>query len=861
VTGISRGDQVYLDQMHEVRERILRRLSARGLKDASVVLALEQTKEVFQRKLLVSVDPGDQSLFKKVVLKGFLSRDLSVFRDLLERTEYVRAFTEKMDVSSDLVDRPEEYLLSHIRRLRDADNGQPVEYVIEFPNDQILLSEALNDWGQRMRRAGYFDFKIETKSVEESAGPTLYIDLFRGLRYNIQFRGNINFWERSLREKVLDRPMRLNLPFSESEALAIIRGMYLSEGFKDIEIDIQKESFKDERRLTFVIREGRRHFLGGISWDGVSENEKRVLDDIVRRWRGELSSPFHHIYYDERKIKSQLPQLLDMIRSEGYLQARFLGLRIQAREAGNRVPIEIPVQLGPRFVLRNIVVAGQHPLSKEIIDQVVNMQPGDLARADRILKMASDLKKEMHRRSYIFASVTERLDEIVTYSDVSDEVDLSYTVEAGPRVKVGQIVVDGLRKTREEVILREFRRQDMESGDDWKPESLEQIEQRLQSYGLFGNLRFEMLNGRILERAEDNVNGVEVQERDLKVSLTERPGGAIEFGPGYRTGLGLVAFGEYNYRNLSGMNRSVVLRAQVSRKIENYQFPERKFSFSFLEPYVLGIPFSFRFSAAYEKRDQYIYDNLNKALDGSFKAEEVSTSFILGKDFGKHVSLRHNLYSFSRPRIFDLLGQGGSETQKYRIATMGPTLTFDYRDNIFNPSQGLLFSSSIEYASPDLGSSSTVSYVLIKSEFSFYLPLRKDFVFANSLSYSHMRTLDNVESLPLDRRLTLGGRSSIRSLEEKKLNFFDESATKLMSSYLLRSEIRQHLFSGLGLAYFFDMGRVDARGSAGEGWREAVGVGMRYLTPVGPLSLDFAFNTDQRPNEDFSRILFSVGVF
>jgi len=861
VSGLSRGDQISLDQMNEIRERILRRLRLRGFPDALLVLALEEGEDESQKRLLVSVDSKDQQMVSSLEFQGFRASDLTSLRELLERSEYTLPYLAKLDVPAEILDRPEEYLISQVKKLRDADDGRPVKYNIEFPYDQVLVSQALGDWGQRMRKAGFFDFKIETKLIESNSKKHLQVSLDRGLRYNVQFRGNVNFWERYLREKVLDRPMRLSLPFSETDAHTVIRNMYLVQGFRDIEIDLQRESLGSERRLTFYIKEGPRYFLGNIMWDGVSSSEKDILNEIVQRWREEFSSPFHHVYYDERSVKAQLPRLLEMVRSEGYLQARFLGSRSLAKRRGNRIPVEIPIQLGPRFRLRDIVVEGRHPLDEDTLDEIVDMQPGDLASSDGITRIATRLKGAIQQRSHLFVSVPERLDEIVSFSDTSDEVDLRYTIEGGPRIKVGQIVVDGLRKTKEEVVLREFRREDMETGEPWKPESLDAIDQRLQAYGLFGNLRMQMVNGRMLERAEESADGIEVQERDLKITLNERPGGAIEFGPGYRTDLGVVAFGEYNYRNLDGMNRSVVVRAQISRKLENYQFPEQRFSFSYLEPYLLDIPLSFRFSTAYEKRDQYIYDKFNQAQDGSFKLDEISTSFTVGKEFSRHIALRHNLYSLSKPRIFDLLGQGGKDSQKYRIATMGPTLTFDFRDNIFNPSSGVLLSSAIEYASPDLGSSDTVNYLLSKSDLSVYFPLRKDFMLATSLSYAYMRTLEDAQTLPVDRRLTLGGRNTIRSLEEKKLNFFDQTQVQVMGSYLYRMEIRQNLFEGIGLAYFFDSGRVDAQGLDGEGWREAVGVSLRYMTPVGPLALDFAFNGDQKQGEDFSRILFSVGVF
>lgn len=861
VVGFSRGDQISLSQLSEVKERILRKLKQRGFSKASAVLVLEESETEFRKNLILSIKLEEQDMISGLIFKGFSARDLKELRSVMETSEYVKSYFSKMDVPNDLLDRPENYLIEQIKREREANQGLPVTYELMFPFDQLLLNQSTGEWLQRIKKQGYFDASIESKLITTKGSSFFSIELVMGPRYNIQFKGNVNFWERDLRIKVLDRTMRVGLAFNENEALTLLKEMYYTDGFKDVEINLIRENIKNERRIVFEIKEGSRFYLGQVFWDGLSKEEQVILDEIVNKWRNQFSSPLHHIYFNEKLIKSQLPNLLELIKSRGYLQARFLGLRIKPVINSSQVPIEIPIQIGPRFTIRQILVEGFHSLDESKLNEIVNLEPGDIADSFKILELSKIIKSNIRNKSYLFVTVSEQLEEIITYSDSSDEVDVRYLVNSGPRIQLGQIVVEGLRKTKEKVILREFKREKMESGELWNPNTVEEIDQRLQSYGLFGNLRLQMVGGKIIERSEESSDGVELQERDLRISLVERPGGAIEFGPGYRTDLGIVGFGEFVYRNLGGKNRSVVLRSQISRKLENFQFFEQKYLFSYLEPYLFDLPLSLRFSTSYEKRDQYSYDKFNLPEEQSFNIEEVSASFVLGKDFNKNISLRHILYSISKPRNFDLKGQEKGGTLVYRIATMGPTLIFDYRDNIFNPKNGFLFSTSLEYAAPDLGSSDFVNFVLSKNDYSFYKQLSSSIVFALSFGYSRMENIDKDANLPLDRRLTLGGRTSIRSLTEKKVNFIDRDQVDMMNSYLMKLEMRQDLFSGLGFAYFFDMGRVDAKGYRGEGWREAIGVGMRYMTPVGPLSLDFAFNADPKFGEDLSRILFSVGVF
>jgi len=861
VTALSRGDRISLDQIPEIRDRVLQRLRDRGFKDVQVVIALEEGEVENQKKLLVSAKLGSQEKVSEVEFHGFRGVDLKRMRDLLEETDYVTPFLKKLDVSADIVDRPEDYLLDQFKRLRNADEGKPTNYQLDFPLDWVLINSSLNDWGQLMRAEGFFDFRLQAGVVPGKGGiQKLLVTLDRGPRYNIQFIGNVNFWERRLKERVLDRPMRLGLPLNLSDAQTQIRAMYLADGFKDVKVDFRSEDRDVERRIEFTIVEGRRSFLGKVLWDGLSPREIEVLQEIEDEWKSEMSTPFHHVYFDERALRTQLPQLLLRIRSQGFLQARLLGFKAVPSGKSDRMDLEIPIQLGPRFKLREIVVEGDHPISRQRLDDIVDISPGDIAREDRIVLIAQEITREVRDEGFINPTISTKLEDIVTYSDTSDEVDLKYSIDIGPQVKVGQIVVDGLRRTKERVVLREFDREDMGSGETWVPTKLDDIDQRLLSYGLFGNLRIQASGDRVIQQASESESRVEIQERDIRVSVTERPGGAIEFGPGYRTELGVVAFGEYNYRNLGGMNRSVVVRGQVSKKLQNFQFLEQKYSLNYLEPYILDIPLSFRFGTAYETRDLVQYNTDNVPVSG-YNKEQVSVSFGLVKEFNRHISLSHNLYSISSPKIYNLQGSDTSGEILYRIATMGPTLTFDYRDNFFTPTRGSMFSTSLEYTSPGIGSSDAVHYFHNRNEFSNYQLLRKGFVFATSFAIAHMNTLSNVPNIPVDKQLELGGRSTIRSLKESAVNYQAYADVKSQNSYLVKVELRQDLFEGLGFAYFFDVGRVDTLGIKGVGWREALGVGVRYATPVGPLALDFAFNADKRAGEDFSRILFSVGVF
>ena len=66
---------------------------------------------------------------------------------------------------------------------------------------------------------------------------------------------------------------------------------------------------------------------------------------------------------------------------------------------------------------------------------------------------------------------------------------------------------------------------------------------------------------------------------------------------------------------------------------------------------------------------------------------------------------------------------------------------------------------------------------------------------------------------------------------------------------LAGAELRAPLFGPLGMALFVDGGRLETHGQeqVGDRWRSAVGTGLQFGTPVGPVRLDWAWNPQRPP--------------
>jgi outer membrane protein assembly factor BamA len=265
-----------------------------------------------------------------------------------------------------------------------------------------------------------------------------------------------------------------------------------------------------------------------------------------------------------------------------------------------------------------------------------------------------------------------------------------------------------------------------------------------------------------------------------------------------------------------------------------------------------------RFNTTYSKDDSTVFTK--GAKTSGFNTEEVSFSFILERQFTRRIRYQHNLYTLSLPRLFDIVEEPDRSRAKYRIGSIGGTLTLDSRDSYFNPTRGVLSLSTAEYAAPRFGGDPDADFLLLRQSLTLYHGWLKTHMLLAQLSVSQLWGLGVSQGIPQNRRLTLGGPLSLRSLSPGQLRV-DQDGVLNQRTIEAKLEYRQPFLENFGFAYFYDVGQLATKNFSDSGLRQAVGVGLRYTTPVGPLSVDFAVNVNRQNNEDPFRVSFAIGNF
>ena len=132
------------------------------------------------------------------------------------------------------------------------------------------------------------------------------------------------------------------------------------------------------------------------------------------------------------------------------------------------------------------------------------------------------------------------------------------------------------------------------------------------------------------------------------------------------------------------------------------------------------------------------------------------------------------------------------------------------------------------------------------------------------MNHIYIEYFGKTDELPVNKRFFLGGRTTVRGYERDQIGPKGEDGTviggDLMANF--KVELRFPIKGDFGGALFWDAGQVwrsDAASIDLGDLRSAAGFGLRYRTPVGPVSIDVGFKLDRKEGEDLSKWHFTIG--
>ena len=450
-----------------------------------------------------------------------------------------------------------------------------------------------------------------------------------------------------------------------------------------------------------------------------------------------------------------------------------------------------------------------------------------------------------------------------------------FEIHEGVRVYVEHVLIVGNVRTSSNTILRELQ---LKPGDPLSAAARIESQRRLATLGLFRRIQINELR-----------HGDEAT-RDLVVLVEEAPANTIGFGGGFEVRLRPVRTEEnpdfaterlefaprgsfeLGRRNFLGKNRTANLFTSVSLHPRDAETVELTPSsglldrFAFAEYRVIG---QFQEPRLFETNgDLLVTGALEQQIRSSFNFSRRGASAAIGRSLTREVKVSGS-YQIQRIRLFDVKSEDTRLIDQLfpqvRLASFSGSITRDRRDNLVEPGSGQYFSVSGQLAAPSIGSEVGFTKTFVTAQSFRTLPRGNRFVLAGQarlgLANGFGRTVqvtgpngefetEVLDDLPASERFYGGGDTTVRGFALDTLgtpDTIDEDGFPLGGNAIVifNAELRALVRGPFSAVGFLDIGNVFRRASdvrLGD-LRSAVGFGVRYRSPVGPIRVDLGFKT------------------
>lgn len=724
------------------------------------------------------------------------------------------------------------------------------------PLSESQLSEIQKEMREIFSKNGYYRAQIIGPTFgynEDESQVKLKYQIENYESYVFDFTGNVKETSSKI-ENILDLPnYYTSSPSLPQEISNRIRNYYLSQGYARVEIKSDEMDGRTAytKRIIYTINEGPRVRISKIWINGrISRPESYYIDLLKDNSPSNIRSG----YYSREDLETGFKNLIVQLQNEGFLTAKILSTKVNyEKEDRGLVQVQVNLDEGPQTYIDQITFEGRISYSERILlDQLKIGGKGDPLKLSALEQAILNLKTFYYENGYIEMVLINERDDLVRYSENNTKAQIHFRISEGPQVRVAQIQVEGNRMTNEKVILTEL---ELKKGDLVTVSKIEESVARLQQTALFSSVEVKTI--------EEKTN---VEQRTLIVRVKERDPGVFTmgFGATNENQLTLHGYTGVSYRNIGGWGRALFSRVEGNYNIADIKYLESKVTVGYLEPYLFETRARFKVNVT---RSNTISDlDARKVTMLNYAVTTVE------QDITSHVMVGYDILG-----VATYVDQGISPSDNVPrtdmvIASTGPSISIDYRDNQFNPTRGHFSKLNLEYSSENLGSSKVDEFVRTTATFTHYQPInKKGVLLSNSLRVGYLKDVKSYGyGVPYDKKgFSLGGRSTIRGYETgesfptlKDLGGKTDYALFNDTYYrLFKSEMRIPLFGDWAMAVFYDGGSVQIENLDLPQWRHSAGLGIRYITPIGPVNLDFALKIDRRPGESTGAFHLSIGSF
>ncbi len=670
---------------------------------------------------------------------------------------------------------------------------------------------------------GFFDdVQLRVEDFEGGVKVT-FVVAERPFVRDVDFSGNQRISSTDLQEKIDLRLGSVYNPVDVQRARQRLQEFYESEGYFEAQITPEVERLAEgDVRVVFTINEGRRIAIEEVLIEGnqgLSDRQIRKVLATQKRYyfilRGRLQ---------RQLIEEDIERIVALYNDHGYIQARVESHEVRLDRERARVTLVFHVVEGPQYRVGEVTITGVTLFPESEIRRLLRLGPGDVFSRTR-------LRESLQQITDLYSTIGRAAAEVVPQTEqvpAESRVNITLEVREGPEVYVERINITGNVRSQDKILRREI---PMQEGDLFTLQKLQRARQRLLNLGFFETVEITTAPG--ADRTRIIVN----------VAVTERPTGLFSIGGGFSSVDAFLGTVDLAQRNFLGRGWEATFRLRLGSRTQQGVL-------SFTEPWLFDRPLSGGFDLFSLRREFTEYDY--ETLGGGLR---------LSHPFAEYWRW-HLAYRLTRDEISELdqdVTSALRDEEGVRVTSLvAGAVTRDSRDSIIAPRRGGYTSLNVDLAG--LGGDS--QYVKVTGTTSYFKPIWLGHILSGRLEGGYGFGWGD-DPLPLFERFYLGGPNSIRGVKFRRISPVDESGTRVGGTSMLLGNLEYIVPLPLNfrVAAFFDIGNVYGFGTDFDptDTREAAGLGIRWLSPFGPIRVDYGFNLDRRRGEDSGAVHFSVG--
>ena len=638
----------------------------------------------------------------------------------------------------------------------------------------------------------------------------------------LDFTGNKTFTTEQLRAAVAGQVAEIQekgLTAARADDTAFYIGsFYRKAGFSQVSAEYE---IRGERLLIKIV-EGPRALLRKITFIGnASIPDATLYDYMIGATPDRLARTPEQFPYTAAEVAAGADRVRGLYLFEGYLDAVIDSSGVLFSSDNLRAEVTLRIREGQRYTFGTIGFAGDTLFPRAELMKALRPPESDAFSPDRAEAMQRNLQSFYKARGYYQAEVQLTADPAQAEGG---RVPVTFTVRPNGLFRLDGVTVrdeTARARLRADFLPKRFAHL---KGEVYDPENLDETFREMLRTGLFENLRL-------------TPTPIEGDQIRLDFTTAEAKAKELGFTIGYGSYEGGTAGFRIGDRNLFGRGRPLSFSAQYTQRGISGEF-------LYVDPWVFDSRFALRARLYSRTREEEGYSKNDVGL-----RFDLSRRLLPHLEVGAFVEAQNVAVTEATIPAADL------GPTSYTLQSVGLTQSTDYRNDPINPARGFILTSALDFATLD----SQPAFARATVRLSYYRPLGKCLL-ALGARGGYIAPL--IDELPIDVRFFNGGGTTVRSFAERELGPRDALGNPLGGDLLtvFNAELIFPLYGELHGAVFTDAGSLKGSSVPGSGdLRYAVGAGLRYKLPIGPVRLDYGVNPTPRQGEEFGAFHFSFG--